>query len=124
MSYLGAPAWGYGWQFPKARSTTIGNDGREAKNPRIKSQLATYRARLDDGSDARFKGHFLPFGDYRRIPGKGRVLLTGDAAGHAAAEAIATGRPRTALPAYSRVLRPVHRALHMACWLRPLMFRA
>ncbi len=142
---LGAAAWGYGWQFSKARSTTIGIGGLEAENPRMKAQLATYRAQLDDESDARIKGHFLPFGDYRRIPGKGRVLLAGDAAGlvdpitgegiayalqsgeaagHAAAQAIATGRLHTALPAYRRALRPVHRALRMACWLRPLMFDA
>ena len=30
---------------------------------------------------AKIKGHFIPFGDFRRSPGKGNILLCGDAAG-------------------------------------------
>jgi geranylgeranyl reductase family protein len=142
---LGAADWGYGWRFAKAGSTTIGIGGLEARNPAMKSALAAYRAQMGDDSDTRIKGHFLPFGDYRRIPGRGRVLLAGDAAGLvdpitgegiayamqsgaaaavAAARSIAKDRPDAALPAYRRALRPIHRALRMACWLRPLMFGA
>ena len=31
--------------------------------------------------DAKIKGHFLPFGDYRKVPGAKDTLLVGDAAG-------------------------------------------
>ncbi|MEI4261038.1 geranylgeranyl reductase family protein [Roseovarius sp. D0-M9] len=140
---LGAAEWGYGWQFPKDCGTTIGVGGIAAKNPNMKAHLAAYRATLDEKSGARIKGHHLPFGDYRRNPGKGCALLAGDAAGlvdpitgegiayalqsgaaaaRAAAAALAKGRPSAALPAYRRALRPIHRALRMACWLRPVIF--
>lgn len=142
---LDAASWGYGWRFAKAGSTTIGVGGLEARNPDMKQALAAYRARLGDTSDARIKGHFLPFGAYARIPGKGCVLLAGDAAGlvdpitgegiayalqsgaaaaAAAERAISSGRPTAALHTYQRALRPIHRALRMAGWLRPLMFSA
>jgi geranylgeranyl reductase family protein len=142
---LGAAAWGYGWHFPKACSTTIGIGGINAENTDMKAHLSAYRAVLGDESGAHVKGHFLPFGDCRRVPGKGCVLLVGDAAGlvdpvtgegiayamqsgaaaaSAAAAALAKGCPGTALPNYRRALRPVHRALRMACWLRPLIYGA
>ncbi|MFX0544944.1 geranylgeranyl reductase family protein [Roseovarius sp. S1116L3] len=142
---LGAADWGYGWQFPKAGSTTIGVGGLSARNPDMKGRLDAYRDILGEASSARVKGHFLPFGAYRRVPGRGRVLLAGDAAGlvdpitgegiayalqsgaaaaAAAAYALAQGRPDALLPAYRRALKPVHRALAMACWLRPLIYSA
>ncbi len=138
-----AASWGYGWRFPKAGSTTIGVGGLQAPNPDMKAHLAKYQAALGDDDTCPVKGHFLPFGDYKRIPGRGRALLVGDAAGlvdpitgegiaHAlqsgtaaglaAADAIAFGRPQSALRRYRRTLRPLHRGLRMAGWLRPLIF--
>ena len=138
-----AASWGYGWRFPKAGSTTIGVGGLQAPNPDMKAQLAKYRAALDDDASCPVKGHFLPFGDFKRMPGRGRVLLVGDAAGlvdpitgegiaHAlqsgaaagiaAANAIADGKPQSALRRYRTALRPLHRGLRMAGWLRPLIF--
>nr|WP_309503589.1 geranylgeranyl reductase family protein [uncultured Roseovarius sp.] len=138
-----AASWGYGWQFPKRGSTTIGIGGLQAENPEIQARLATYRAQLDDASAARVKGHFLPFGDYRRVPGRAAVLLAGDAAGFvdpitgegiayamksgqlaadAAATAIRAGQPDTALRIYARQVRPIQRSLRLACVLRPLIF--
>ncbi|HEY9038610.1 MAG TPA: geranylgeranyl reductase family protein [Roseovarius sp.] len=138
-----AASWGYGWRFPKAGGTTIGVGGLHLLNPDMKARLAGYRAALDVDATCPVKGHFLPFGDYKRAPGRGRVLLAGDAAGlvdpitgegiaHAlhsgaaaavaAAEAIACGRPDTALRRYRRALRPLHRDLRMAVWLRTLIF--
>ncbi|MFX0542836.1 geranylgeranyl reductase family protein [Roseovarius sp. S4756] len=142
---LGAADWGYGWQFPKAGSTTIGVGGLNARNPDMKGRLDAYRDILCEDGGARIKGHFLPFGAYRRVPGRGRVLLAGDAAGlvdpitgegiayalqsgaaaaTAAADALSKERPDAALSAYRRALKPVHRALAMACWLRPLIYSA
>jgi flavin-dependent dehydrogenase len=153
---LGAADWGYGWHFPKSCGTTIGVGGINGQNPDMKGHLASYRGILGDDCEAPVKGHFLPFGDFRRNPGRGRVLLVGDAAGlvdpitgegiayalHSgaaaalaaagalaassgpAASALAGGRASGALPAYRRALKPVHRALRMACWLRPLIYGA
>lgn len=138
-----AASWGYGWRFPKAQSTTIGVGGLQAPNPDMKARLADYRAKLDDQASCPVKGHFLPFGDFKRVPGRGHVLLVGDAAGlvdpitgegiayafqsgamagAAAVGVIAAGRPQDALRRYRRALRPVHRGLRMAGWLRPLIF--
>lgn len=60
------------------------------------------------------------------VTGEGIVyaLQSGAAAANAAAAALAKGCPDAALPAYRRALRPVHRALRMACWLRPLIYGA
>ncbi len=138
-----AASWGYGWRFPKTSGTTIGVGGLQIPNPDMQARLAAYRATLGADAARAVKGHFLPFGDYKRVPGRGRVLLAGDAAGlvdpitgegiahalrsgaaaaSAAAEAIASGRCDTALPRYRRMLRPLHRDLRMAVWLRPLIF--
>ncbi|QIE45563.1 geranylgeranyl reductase family protein [Pseudohalocynthiibacter aestuariivivens] len=138
-----AASWGYGWQFPKRASTTIGIGGLQSQNSDIQARLATYRARLGDDSPARVKGHFLPFGNYRRVPGRGAVLLAGDAAGFvdpitgegiayalqsghmaaiAAANAIRTGQPDSAMRHYARLVRPIQRSLRLACFLRPLIF--
>ncbi len=138
-----AAKWGYGWRFPKLRSTTIGVGGLQAPNPDMKGRLAQYRTDLGDGAECAVKGHFLPFGDFKRVPGRGAVLLAGDAAGlvdpitgegialawqsgaaagDAAARAIAAGKPQGALRLYRRALGPLHRGLRMAVWLRPLIF--
>lgn len=140
-----AAEWGYGWRFPKRGSTTIGIGGLQARNVDMKDRLARYRANLDDDSTPKVKGHFLPFGDYRRVPGRGNVLLVGDAAGfvdpitgegiayalrsgqraaEAAARAIAAGRPERAYRHYKRAVRPIQTSLRLACLLRPLVFSA
>ena len=143
---IAAARWGYGWCFPKCRSTTVGVGGLLAENEDMKSVMAAYLSSLgmDDGLSA-CKGQFLPFGDYRKRPGKGAVLLAGDAAGlvdpitgegiayairsgqlaaRAAAKALQVGRPERALGLYRRQLRPTCRALWAANMLRPLVFRA
>ncbi|HBM59602.1 MAG TPA: geranylgeranyl reductase [Citreicella sp.] len=140
---FGAAAWGYGWRFAKSGSTTIGVGGLQARNPDMKARLAAYLALLPDQAGARVMGHHLPFGELRRVPGHGRMLLAGDAAGlvdpitgegiahalqsgHLAAEAViaalAAGRPDSALPRYARALAPTLRALRHARMLRPLVF--
>ncbi|MEQ8899573.1 MAG: geranylgeranyl reductase family protein [Roseovarius sp.] len=138
-----AADWGYGWSFPKRGSTTIGLGGLHLKNPDMRARLARYLDQLHTGQDTRIKGHFLPFGGYRSVPGKGGVLLAGDAAGFvdpitgegighaihsgalaatAAAQAIAGGRPDSALSRYRPMTRPIRTALRSARLLRPVIF--
>lgn len=139
-----AVAGGYGWRFPKRASTTIGVGGPHALTPDMKQGLQSYLAQLGLAPDAYpIKGHFIPMGDVRRIPGQGAVLLAGDAAGlvdpvtgegiaHAmqsghfaalsAAEALAQGRPGRALDLYLPRLRPIHQAIRMARRIRPVLY--
>ncbi len=141
---FGAAAWGYGWQFPKTCGTTIGVGGVLARNADMKSMLQTYLKTLGVTDTLKPKGQFLPFGAFRRVPGKGRILLAGDAAGlvdpvtgegiaHAmhsgalaarsVAQALNAGRPDTALSRYRRALKPIHISLGQARMLRHIMFR-
>lgn len=141
---FGAADWGYGWQFPKHAGTTIGVGGVMARNTDMKAALAAYLERLDLPADLPVKGQFLPFGDFRTTPGKGRILLAGDAAGlvdpitgegiahalhsgalaaEAARDALTQGRPQDVLRYYTRALTPIHSGLRQARVLRHLMFR-
>ncbi|GAW34690.1 putative oxidoreductase/MT0587 [Roseovarius sp. A-2] len=141
---LAAAQWGYGWVFPKRRSTTIGVGGLLSGNPGMKRTMAAYCDSLGvTAPEARIKGQFLPFGHFRRTPGRNAVLLAGDAAGlvdpitgegighalhsgqlaaEAAISALAAHRPETALRRYRRALRPLHRSLRMARLIRPVIF--
>jgi flavin-dependent dehydrogenase len=140
---FGAANWGYGWQFPKPQGTTIGLGGVLSRNADLKAALHRYLETLRVDDPPRFKGQFLPFGAFRPVPGQGRVLLAGDAAGlvdpitgegiahamksgaeaaQACIEALATGRPDRALPLYRRRIEPVHAALRNANLLRPVLF--
>ncbi len=79
---FGAAHWGYGWIFPKKRGFTFGVGGIHRLNPDLRQQLAHFLERKGlHLKDFRVKGQFIPFGDYRRYPGKHNVLLCGDAAG-------------------------------------------
>jgi geranylgeranyl reductase family protein len=141
---FGAANWGYGWQFPKTSGTTIGVGGVLARNQDMKSALQRYLETLGVADTLPVKGQFLPFGDFRKVPGKGRVLLAGDAAGlvdpitgegiaHAlhsgalaaqsACTALERGTPDIALTVYMQTLRPIHKGLRHASLLRNLMFR-
>ena len=141
---FGAAHWGYGWAFPKAQSTTIGVGGLLAANADMKAAMGDYLQKLgQDCPESAYKGHFIPFGHFRKTPGQGAVLLAGDAAGLvdpitgegiafamksgqlaalAAAQSLASGDPDKALTAYRDALRPLHRSLRWATRLRPLLF--
>lgn len=141
---FGAADWGYGWQFPKPQGTTIGVGGVHARNADMKAALRRYLALLDVPDTLKVKGQFLPFGAFRAVPGRGRILLAGDAAGlvdpitgegiahaldsgacaaEAAIAALAAGQPDRALQGYLQALRPIHRGLRHARLLRNIMFR-
>ncbi|WGW04346.1 geranylgeranyl reductase family protein [Tropicibacter oceani] len=141
---FGAADWGYGWRFPKASGTTVGIGGVMARNADMKSALAAYQQRLNLPGDLPVKGQFLPFGAFRSVPGKGRILLAGDAAGlvdpitgegighallsgelaaRAAITALSRAAPDQALAHYCHALKPTHQGLRHACLLRNIMFR-
>lgn len=141
---FGAADWGYGWQFPKPDGTTIGLGGVHSRNADMKAALQRYLAMLGVSEPLRVKGQFLPFGDFRAMPGRGRILLAGDAAGlvdpitgegiahaldsgasaaEAAVAALAAGAPDSALARYTDAIAPIHRGLRHARLLRNLMFR-
>jgi flavin-dependent dehydrogenase len=140
---FGAADWGYGWSFPKRGSTTVGVGGLQRRNPDMKANLRAYAAALGQGEATGMKGHFLPFGDYRRRPGRGNVLLTGDAAGFvdpitgegiayalgsgrmaadAAARAIREDRAEEAAHIYRGETRQIRMSLAIARVLRPIVF--
>ncbi len=139
-----AVRWGYGWSFPKHRSTTVGVGGMLAPNPDMKSHLGSYMDSLGvDDQQPRVKGHFLPFGDFKTHPGRANILLSGDAAGlvdpitgegiafamksgqlaaQSAMDAIAKSTPHAALNLYRRELRSMHLNLRIARNLRRIIF--
>ncbi|MGY6410230.1 MAG: geranylgeranyl reductase family protein [Alkalilacustris sp.] len=139
-----AAPWGYGWAFPKAGSLTLGVGGIHRHNPDLRPRLAAYLRRHGaDPERLTVKGHFLPAGDFRPVPGRGAVLLAGDAAGlvdpmtgegighaiasgrmaaEAAMAALAEGRPEAALPHYARALGPLQGELAYARRLQALVF--
>ncbi len=124
---FGALRWGYGWAFPKAGGTTLGIGGRAGLNPDMRKDFDHWLAGRGAGG-LKVKGHHLPFGDPRDPPGRGAVLLAGDAAGlvdpitgegialavesgrlaaRAAAAALAAGRPEAAFGHYAATIRPL-----------------
>lgn len=139
-----AASWGYGWVFPKRESFTIGVGGVHRRNPALRQALAEYlRSRGLDPEGYRVKGQYIPFGDCRAVPGRGRVLLCGDAAGfvdpitgegiayamqsgaaagQAIARALAAGQPETAFARYRGQVRPIVRAIGQARAWRRLIF--
>ena len=141
---LAAAAWGYGWAFPKGGSVTVGVGGLQARNPDMRAHLDRYLARHGDRASPKCKGAFLPFGDFRKVPGQGRALLAGDAAGlvdpitgegiawamksgqlaaQAVVQALAAGAPDRALGHYTRTLRPIHSELRRARALRAMIYQ-
>jgi len=140
-----AAKWGYGWWFPKPNTTTVGVGGIHSENPQMKTAMADYLRTVGVDPDVKkYKGHFLPFGDVRRKPGRGNILLTGDAAGlvdpitgegiafamrsgqfaaEAAAEARAPGISGGPMPLYRKKLREIHRSLNIARLIRPILSR-
>ncbi len=81
---LGQPAGGYGWVFPKGDHANLGVGGWAREGPALREHLQRLAAHHDVAPRALtdVRGHRLPM---RRpgasVPGRGRVLLVGDAAG-------------------------------------------
>lgn len=134
---------GFGWNFPKSDSATIGlasvGRGRERQREAL---MRLIRAEGHDATQVKVQGAFSPNGRYIRRPGRGAVLLVGDAAGLAdgvtgegiawalesgalAAQAVAgAGHPDQAARAYIRALRPMHREFDRARRVSRLLYAA
>lgn len=139
---FGLARWGYGWVFPKKDTLTVGIGGLYVKNPGLKKVFHEFlTARFGAIPEGKIKGHHLPFGDYRKVPGRGNVLLCGDAAGlvepitgegiafamlsglHAAQAIIETvAGGGDALPRYQARYREITRDFDHANRLRHLLF--
>jgi geranylgeranyl reductase family protein len=124
---LGVPPGGYGWVFPKADhlSVGVGVFARGGARRRLRDELQRYldAVGLGEGTVLRVRGAPIPVRP-RSHPGRGRVLLVGDAAGLAdpltgegislairsgrlAAEALLAARldPSAVAPTYQAALR-------------------
>lgn len=138
-----AARWGYGWSFPKHKSTTVGVGGLTARNPDMKAAMRSYVDQTQSDTTLKYKGQYIPFGDYRKVPGAGNIVLVGDAAGlvdpvtgegialamesgahagGAAAEALKLGRPEKTFALYLSRIRPIHQGLDQAKRWRLVMF--
>ncbi|MCC5970770.1 MAG: geranylgeranyl reductase family protein [Pararhodobacter sp.] len=145
---LAAANWGYGWVFPKNNSITVGVGGMHLRNPDMKIHMRSYLEQFVSAQEAETamqgcKGAFLPAGVYRKVPGAGRVLLAGDAAGlvdpvtgegiawamrsgqlagDACVAALKAGNPDTALRLYRQELAYVQREIDRARQIQRLIF--
>lgn len=138
-----AAQWGYGWSFPKKKTATIGVGGINSRNADMKANMAAYVDLTGSDETLKYKGQYLPFGDFKKHPGKGNILLAGDAAGlvdpitgegialamesgdHAARavhQALDDQKPYTALDHYMTAIKPIHRSLGQAKIWRMIMF--
>jgi geranylgeranyl reductase family protein len=138
-----AAHWGYGWSFPKKKTATIGVGGINSKNTDMKANMAAYVSLTDSDENLKYKGQYLPFGDYKKRPGKGNILLVGDAAGlvdpitgegialamesgayaaQAIQKALKSQDPNAALDLYMVAVKPIHRSLSQARIWRMIMF--
>lgn len=138
-----AAHWGYGWAFPKAKSITVGVGGIKSRNDDMKRNMANYVELTGSDQELKYKGQFLPFGDYKKQPGRAHILLAGDAAGlvdpitgegialamesgasaaEAAHAALKDDAPQTACALYRTALKPIHTSLNQARMWRMIMF--
>lgn len=138
-----AATWGYGWSFPKQKSMTVGVAGVNMRNDDMKANMAAYVDQVSGDPDKKYKGHFLPFGEYQKTPGRDNVLLAGDAAGlvdpitgegialamesgafagQAAADALDAGAAQTAFSLFAGRVKPIQKDLDQARLWRLIMF--
>ncbi|TDT74128.1 geranylgeranyl reductase family protein [Litoreibacter halocynthiae] len=138
-----AASWGYGWSFPKRKTVTVGVGGINSCNDDMKANMSAYVDQTGSDASLRYKGQYLPFGDYKKKPGRAHILLAGDAAGlvdpitgegialamesghHAAvavAKALKDGQPEAALGHYMKLVKPIQQSLDQAKMWRMIMF--
>ena len=81
--HFGTMNWGYGWAFPKGETISLGVAGLKRKNGDFMGAFKGFRGLYTAGCSHHppVRGLELPFGSYVRKPGRGRLLLVGDAAG-------------------------------------------
>jgi len=137
--------WGYGWNFPKRDTRTIGLGSIKSIDQDLMARMKRY-LEIEAGAEGetvKVKGAHIPLGDYQKVPGRDNVLLVGDAAGlvdgitgeglayamesgaeaaEAAAEALKAGKPAQALGLYRKRIKYAHTELDKANRLRQLVF--
>ena len=136
--FLGYVKEGYAWIFPRKDSFVIGISGKAGREKVLKKVYVDFLS-LCTGTDPRLRffieAHLIPKGDFVKIPGKGNVLLVGDAAGlvnpltgegiyyaHMSAELASraiieyyeSGKENDLLKLYTQYLTPVHNELRIA----------
>ena len=137
--------WGYGWSFPKHDTRTIGLGAIQGVEQDLKAGMRKYleREAADAADNVKIKGAHIPLGDYQKIPGRGNILLAGDAAGlvdgitgeglayamesgaeaaEAAALALASGKPAQATGIYRARIGYIHNELDKANKLRQFAY--
>ena len=143
---FGVVPWGYGWVFPHGDRVNIGVGGfvgRGINYRGVLRRLVESYCRPGAWERVQARGHRLPFGHLTRRPGRGPVLLVGDAAGliepvtgdgigfaiesgklaaQAAAQALCAGAPGRALAIYAAAFRPLYWHMRQASWARWLFF--
>ncbi len=126
---FGAVPWGYGWIFPRGGRVSIGVAGLRRRDTDFRAAARAFvEANCVSGAfeQIAWRGHPIPFGDFEPRPGRGNVLLVGDAAGFAepvtgegiayalesaelaagaATRALAAGKPERAGELYSDACR-------------------
>lgn len=136
--------WGYGWDFPKAQGRTLGIGGVAVQDKDLRPRFEAWlRSRGVDPKTVKIKGHHLPSGASTARPGRGAVLLAGDAAGlvdpitgegigwailsgqragEAAIAAVQAGAPSRAFEHYYRGMRPIRAELLRARLLAKMVY--
>jgi geranylgeranyl reductase family protein len=82
--HFGLIPWGYAWSFPKGDHRVFGIAGLHHKNDRpLMEGFQNFMTSLGQSAQppAVRHSHPLPWGSYLDRPGRGRVLLVGDACG-------------------------------------------
>ncbi len=134
---------GYGWVFPKGERINVGLYARRSDFPLRRRALIGYAGRrLGTSSVRRIVGLPLGMGGWGYRPGRGRVLLTGDAAGlvdpllgeglyHAVISGQLAGRAVAAAlasdcdacRAYAAAIRPIQRELYFSHGVATAFYR-
>ena len=145
--HFGIVPWGYGWVFPKGDCVSVGVAGMVAKTRNFRRAFDAFVSELCvDGaaSELRVSGRRLPVADFETSPGRGNILLLGDAAGmvepitgegisfamesaplaaRAIVDALASGRPALAGRLYTSACRKsILRTMRHARFARWLFF--
>jgi menaquinone-9 beta-reductase len=80
--HFGYLHWGYAWSFPSGNSRILGICGLNRRTPAGAVSRAFDEFLSDQGVQAGERhGHLLPYGNFLPVPGKGGILLAGDACG-------------------------------------------
>jgi len=79
--HFGVAEGGYGWIFPHRGYYSVGIGGLSSCLPHPRQVMRRFLRENGFSEEARLSGHLIPQGGNRRRVARGRVLLSGDAAG-------------------------------------------